>query len=68
MDLSQLTQLSERYSKSYQQQKIFIKKVLQGKLQQCPACGQQLNIDLGEKGNQGAICCEKGCTDIMFER
>ncbi len=65
-DISQLSSLVKLTSKSFHQQKNFIKKVLAGKVTQCPQCRQALSIYLTNDG-ESSIRCPKLCTDIELD-
>jgi len=66
-ELSNFDLFNKSSSKSFHQQKNFIKKALAGKLQQCPTCKQPLKIHLTDKKEQSTISCAKKCTDIELE-
>ncbi len=66
-DLSSLSSFNKMTSNSFHQQKNFIKKVLAGKIQQCPVCKQPLTIQLTETHSQSTIQCKKKCTDIELD-
>lgn len=67
MKTSQFDALVKASSKSYHQQKNFIKNVLNGKVQQCPTCQQTLTIVLDNSTGSNGIYCIKKCTDISLE-
>lgn len=67
MDLSVLKAFNKKSADGFHQQKHFIKKVLIGKVTQCPQCNQQLQVQLPDKNKLGHIICAKKCTDIQFE-
>jgi len=66
-DMSLLSSFNKATSKSFHQQKNFIKKVLAGKVSQCPVCKQALTIHLTEASEQSTISCAKKCTDIELD-
>ncbi len=66
-DISQLSSFNKSTSQSFHQQKNFIKKVLNGKIHQCPVCKQALKINLTDGKEQSTICCQKKCTDIELD-
>ncbi|GLX77050.1 hypothetical protein tinsulaeT_03900 [Thalassotalea insulae] len=65
-DISQLTSFAKLTSKSFHQQKNFIKKVLIGKVTHCPQCQHPLDIYLTDNG-ESSIRCKKRCTDIELD-
>ncbi len=66
-DLSLLSSFNKMTNKSFHQQKNFIKKVLAGKISQCPVCKLPLNIQLTDGKEQSTIQCNKKCTDIELD-
>jgi len=67
VDIKQLATLNKAFSKSYNQQKQFIKKVMSGKTSTCPVCKQTLIVCLPGEGDSPGISCNKGCTDILLD-
>lgn len=67
VDIKQLESLNKVFSKSYNQQKQFIKKVMSGKVSTCPVCQQLLSVYLPGEGDSPGISCQKGCTDILLD-
>lgn len=66
-------QLGKQSSKSYNDQKAMIKKVLAGRDIYCKSCKQLLvatlpdsDVEAGD-GSQSGIRCVKGCTDISLD-
>ena len=66
-------QLGKQSSKSYNDQKALIKKVLSGREMHCKSCKQLIIAFLPEnepatgEGSQSGIRCNKGCTDISLD-
>ncbi len=60
-------QIAKLSTKSYHQQKAFIKKVLVGKLTTCPECKQVLTVKLNPEEGQTGIYCKQKCTDIALD-
>jgi len=67
LDIKQFKSLTDSSAKSFHQQKAFIKKVLAGKLNNCPVCKQPLKVVLEGKDVQSGIYCHKKCTDIALD-
>lgn len=81
IDLEQFKALSKQSSKSYNDQKALIKKVLAGREMYCKSCKQILEVKLPEnlpssntnsasvENDESAmgIRCAKGCTDISLD-
>ncbi len=65
-DISQLQSLAKLSSQSFHQQKNFIKKVLAGRIVQCPHCQKNLSVYLTDQG-ESSIRCAKKCTDIALD-
>lgn len=65
--LSQLKSFNKLTSDSFHQQKHFIKKVLSGRITQCPQCHQNLTINMSDTSVQSTIRCAKKCTDIELD-
>ena len=67
--LQQLTTLNKRTSKTYNDQKAMIKKVMQGRIINCQKCKQPLHLDAPTKVNdsRGKLACKNGCTDIELD-
>ena len=66
-DLAQFSSFNKITSDSFHQQKNFIKKVLAGKITQCPKCKQALKIHMSNTDEQSTIYCIKKCTDIELD-
>jgi hypothetical protein len=66
-ELSQLKSFNKLTSDSFHQQKNFIKKVLAGRITQCPQCKQNLTIHMSHKDEPSTIRCQKKCTDIELD-
>jgi hypothetical protein len=66
-ELSQFKLFNKLTSDSFHQQKNFIKKVLSGRITQCPECHQNLTINMSNTDEQSTICCAKKCTDIELD-
>lgn len=66
-ELAQLKSFNKITSDSFHQQKNFIKKVLSGRITQCPECGQILKINMSNTNEQSTIRCAKQCTDIELD-
>lgn len=64
IDISQFKNFNKSASRSYNEQKSLIKKVLAGKPAVCEQCHQQLNVVLTDEEQPAVIKCVKGCTDI----
>lgn len=67
VDKDLIKQLNKKFSDSFANQKQFIKKVLAGKVTQCPQCHQPINIVMDDKSGAGKIKCAKQCTDVELE-
>lgn len=67
LDAKQFKGLTDGSTKSYYQQKAFIKKVLEGKVESCPVCRQPLKVILEGKEASTGIYCHKKCTDIALD-
>lgn len=67
IDIKQFESLQKSSSKSFHQQRNFIKKVLLGKETLCPVCHQTLQLDLPEDSDNPRIYCKKSCTDIRID-
>jgi hypothetical protein len=66
-ELAQLKSFNKITSDSFHQQKNFIKKVLSGRITQCPDCGQTLKINMSNTNEQSTIRCANLCTDIELD-
>lgn len=66
-NLEQLKQFNKLTSDSFHKQKNFIKKVLGGKVTQCPTCQQSLSILMRDGDEMSHIQCQKKCTDIELD-
>ncbi|GAA6205261.1 hypothetical protein [Thalassotalea sp. SU-HH00458] len=66
-ELTQLKSFNKSTSDSFHQQKNFIKKVLAGRISQCPQCKQNLTINLSHLDEPSTIRCAKKCTDIELD-
>jgi hypothetical protein len=67
MTSNTFAQIAKKSTKSYHQQKAFIKKVLVGKVSHCPVCKQVLTVKLTAEDGQTGIYCAKKCTDIALD-
>jgi 3-deoxy-D-arabino-heptulosonate 7-phosphate (DAHP) synthase len=76
IDIKQFDLLKKNSAKSFNDQKALIKKLMAGRMINCPDCGKALELNL-PKGNQSAkqgvqkkktgYCCIKGCTDVELD-
>lgn len=67
VDLSQFKQLQKESSRSFNDQKALIKKVIAGRQIKCPQCAQILRLATPENSDRPGIRCNNGCTDIELD-
>jgi len=67
IDIKQFSQLKKNSTKSFNDQKALIKKVMSGRKINCKICGQPLELILPESSDQPGIYCQKKCTDINLD-
>jgi hypothetical protein len=65
MDFSHI---NKQQSRSFNNQKVILKALSQGKSVYCDSCKQplQLNLATGQE-KKGSVICQKGCTYIELE-
>ncbi|MGB1197669.1 MAG: hypothetical protein ACPG46_01395 [Thalassotalea sp.] len=67
LDISCLSDISNQKSKSFHQEKHFIKQALNGKVVNCRSCQKKLVLALINQDTQLHLQCKKGCTDILLD-
>ncbi len=67
IDITQFSELKKNSTKSFNDQKALIKKVMSGRKINCETCGQPLQLILPENSDQPGIYCQKKCTDINLD-
>ncbi len=67
IDLKNFNQLQKDSTRSFNDQKALIKKVISGREIKCDQCGQTLVLVTPEKSDRPGIRCKKGCTDIELD-
>jgi hypothetical protein len=73
IDLDKFSAIQKASKKSFQQQKVLIKKLMSGQQVLCPKCRQVIQLSLptsadsAQKNKKSSISCIKGCTDIQLD-
>ena len=67
VDLSQFKQLQKESSRSFNDQKALIKKVIAGRQIKCPQCAQILRLATTENSDRPGIRFNNVCTDIKLD-
>lgn len=67
IDLSGLNEFSKRKSKTFHQEKKYIKQILNGSNVSCRECLQPLTMRNINNNAQLQLQCKKGCTDILLD-
>jgi len=67
IDIKQFSELKKNSTKSFNDQKALIKKVMSGRHMQCEICGQPLLLMLPNDSDKPGIYCKKRCTDINLD-
>ncbi|XQW86041.1 hypothetical protein ACOYR1_04670 [Thalassotalea piscium] len=67
VDVSCFDELTKRKAKSFNQEKSYIKKALNGKAINCRECDKKLDVTFVNNGTQVQLKCHKGCTDILLD-
>lgn len=67
IDFSCFSDLSKQKAKSFNQEKSYIKKVLNGRDVNCRECHKILEKHFIHNGTQLQLKCQQGCTDILLD-
>lgn len=61
------SQFNKKFAKNFNDQKILLKKLLQGKTVNCDSCNAPLTVKLNEQESEFQIGCKSGCTKLTLE-
>ena len=67
IDIKDFSQLQKKSSRSFNDQKALIKKIIAGREIKCPDCGQNIQHFPPETSEQPGIRCTRRCTDIELD-